>query len=641
MVAASIVILVMALSLLNLRGATGKANARGLASVIADQMRLARQEAMANQVPVAVCFPSQGRTRPHSQGFYVTSGNELPRMSRVVNFKDEFPRAVAFVGTWPESSGTLTCGPSLPGTKTGKINLTSWLNATMQDDYCFVFTPEGGVVTNGLPYFQGAYHVLVAAGVEFGSGSQPPGVPPVSPPAYFTPTALGETYTVSVSSSGAISLEQGVTGGNPSLIAGPTISTSVAPAALPPFDPGTTAQPVVADLQVYPKVDPSILPPNVDVMVPQDGHVTLVVTANDPSGQQLFLQWSCPDGTFSYPGEEKMQWNSARQAWVSYWQWRPPDPVAPGQQFTLMCSVRNLAGQVAVPAIPTSFNVGISPPGVICYQRQATTTTTNGYTGGYDIMVMDPDGGEARAVIQRNSFVPAPSVSRDGNKITWCEVGANGYPSGLYVANIDGSDPRHVYNDFGILPIFSPLGDKLAFIGLRNSDFTMSVIDTDGANRVDLDVVAVGGYGWDNSSWSPDGTKLVYQSQFAGKNGIWVAPVNSAQGSPQQILASSSSYSYGGTTNAYTDVNNPSWCPDSTNDAILYQKAGQLLRMTSTGTQVPFPQALNGYQASFSPDGSEILLGNQHLYRINSLGTGGLKQITNSKEYVNYPSWGP
>lgn len=629
LVAAGILVMVMLLSAINLHGAHGKANARGLAGVIADQLRLARQEALANQEPVAVCFPSQRGTRPHSQGFYVMHGNEIPRMSRVVNFRDEFPRAVAVVGTWAESSGTLTIQPNLPGSKSSRIDLDNWLTASMKDDYCFVFTPEGGVITNGLPYFNGSYHVLASSGAEFSAAAPPPGATSVIPSApCFSPTRLGETYTVAVSSSGAIRVESGVTGATANLVIGPTLTSSVTPAPAPPFQPDSPGQPVIAGLEVFPKAEPSVpLPPGVDVLVPVDGHVTMQVTANDPSGQQLYLTWTSSEGTFSHPGEEKMQWDPQRRVWVSSWQWRPPDNAPPNQQYLLLCSVRNMSGQVAVPAVPASFNISIAPPGQICFQRKATDTVTNGYDGGHDILVMDPDGGQVRAVIQRNSFVPAPCISRDGNKIAWCEVGANGYPSGLYVANVDGSDPRLVYGDFAIVPSFSPLGDKLAFVGLLgNSDFTVSVVDLDGTNRVDVDVVANGGYGWDKLSWSPDGQKLVYQSQVAGRNGIWQAPIDSTHGAPELILAG-------------RNVSQPSWSPDPASNSILYSRGGTLQRMDSAGTPVPFPATIIGQDASYSPDGSEILFSRGNIFRVDAQGTGGLKQLTGSGS--QYPSWGP
>ncbi|MEW6281113.1 MAG: hypothetical protein AB1758_21035 [Candidatus Eremiobacterota bacterium] len=630
LVAAALLCVVFLLSLLNYRAATGKANARALASVVADQLRLARQDAMAHQEPVAVCFPSEGRSKPHSQGFYVARGLELPRMARVVDFSTEYAGAVAFVGTWPESSGTLTLSPPAPGTKAGRVDLQNWLNSTMKQDYCFVFTPEGGVVTNGLAHFAGAYHILCSAGAQYGGGGAPAGTAPVSPqPAYFTPTALGETYSVSVSPSGAVSVRSGVAGSLASLVKAPAVPCTVPPAMPPGLAASAASRPVVASVEVYPKLDPSVLPPGVDVMVQRGGHVTLVVTANDPRGEQLFLQWTCTDGTFSYPGEEKMQWNPARKAWVSHWQWQPPDTASPGQQFNLTCSVRNLSGLVAVPVGPTAWSVGITPPGLICFQRRAKDTTTNGYSGGYDIMVMNPDGGECRPVIQRNSFVPAPSISRDGTKIAWCEVGANGYQQGIWVANSDGSDPRNIYSKFGILPAFSPMGDKVAFISIgNNSAFNISVIGSDGTGPlVDVDVVAVGGYGWDRSSWSPDGQKLCYQKQpnsGTGTTALWTRPVDGS--APAQMLVAG-----GG---------EPSWSPDLTNKAILYDGPTGMARVDETGAALPaFPGNVYGYQGAYSPDGSEILFTRGDLFRMDSTGAGGLKQITTQQG--SYGSWGP
>ena len=152
--------LVTALGMLTMKHGARDAQAKAMANELTAQMRLAQARAIATQTPVAVVVPSANGSTPCSQSIYLAQGTSMARAYQTVPYATQYPEAVAFVGTWGLASGSPSLTP--PATKAAMLNLNQWLPATMQQDYCFVFTPDGGVTTNGLPNFAGAYHLLVA-----------------------------------------------------------------------------------------------------------------------------------------------------------------------------------------------------------------------------------------------------------------------------------------------------------------------------------------------------------------------------------------------------------------------------------------------------------------------------------------------
>ncbi|MEW6279905.1 MAG: GspH/FimT family pseudopilin, partial [Candidatus Eremiobacterota bacterium] len=152
--------------LVSTRHASSRASARGLALILAEQVRLARQQAVTRQVPVALCFPSNGGAQGHTAAYYVLEGETNPRLTDTRDLRGEFPRAAAFVGVWSIASATLGKRLPIPGSAPA-IDLNAWLPPECKRDYCFVFMPDGSLVTNDLPSYDGAYHVLVVAGLAF------------------------------------------------------------------------------------------------------------------------------------------------------------------------------------------------------------------------------------------------------------------------------------------------------------------------------------------------------------------------------------------------------------------------------------------------------------------------------------------
>jgi hypothetical protein len=100
------------------------------------------------------------------------------------------------VGHWPLDSTELQT-PALTTTVTpppesnfeSDLNVTLW-NLAQPKDFAFIFTPRGKLVTNGLPHFDGAYHILVSHGGQSTAAAAPgtSGLPAATSPTLFTPT---------------------------------------------------------------------------------------------------------------------------------------------------------------------------------------------------------------------------------------------------------------------------------------------------------------------------------------------------------------------------------------------------------------------------------------------------------------------
>ena len=133
-------------------------------------------------------------------------------------------------------------------------------------------------------------------------------------------------------------------------------------------------------------------------------------------------------------------------------------------------------------------------------------------SGDPEIWVMNADGSDQR----RLGAGLSPAWSPDGSKLAYSSPGTEPCPpgrglqcTGLSIMNADGSDPHRVPNaDGGEYPSWSPDGGRIAFNSNFTGEHVMYVVQPDGSGLVDLSAV---GEGW-QVDWSPDATQILFAS---------------------------------------------------------------------------------------------------------------------------------
>ena len=237
--------------------------------------------------------------------------------------------------------------------------------------------------------------------------------------------------------------------------------------------------------------------------------------------------------------------------------------------------------------------------------------------------------------------------SPDGTKL----VGAS-YASGsgqIYVVNADGSGPTNVSNNafYDQAPSWSPDGSKIVFERLNASyNAGVYVMNADGSGQTQITAIPSGGFsvGDFNPVWSPNGAKIAFTRYVQGNNLAQIYTMN-PDGASQTNITNSSTY--------FSDGAN--WSPDSARIVFSASKPmssdTDIFVMNADGTgqiNLTNTTATNNLEPTFSPDGTQIAFvrepntANQHydLFVIGANGSGA-KDITNTPTVdERAPDWG-
>jgi Tol biopolymer transport system component len=146
-------------------------------------------------------------------------------------------------------------------------------------------------------------------------------------------------------------------------------------------------------------------------------------------------------------------------------------------------------------------------------------------TSNYEIYQMNRDGTNVRRLTDFPGWDTYPSLSPDGTKILWRRVLPTGGSSPsrrnseIFVMNRDGSSPSNLTNDpaFDGYPAWSPDGSKIVFAsnraGKTSGNFHIYIMNADGTDVVKVlenDATVEDA----RPQWSPDGSRIVFNRQY-------------------------------------------------------------------------------------------------------------------------------
>lgn len=171
--------------------------------------------------------------------------------------------------------------------------------------------------------------------------------------------------------------------------------------------------------------------------------------------------------------------------------------------------------------------------------------------GNYEIYMMDSDGSNQKNLTNNEARDLNPLWSPDGSQIAF-RSNQDG-PYDIFLMNPEGENPRNITNnwhsEWGFA--WSPDGEKIAFQTqtswepvFPHPDYQVFIINGDGTNQQML----TDSYGSDMfPCFSPDGTKIVFESSRDGNSEIYLM---NTDGSQQRNLTYNSS-----------DDHSPVWSP--------------------------------------------------------------------------------
>ncbi len=261
------------------------------------------------------------------------------------------------------------------------------------------------------------------------------------------------------------------------------------------------------------------------------------------------------------------------------------------------------------------------------------------------VFIMNADGSELNALTDISARAKQPIWSPDGEQIAFVlSKEEEDHNLDIYLMNKDGSNLVRL-TDFDSIetdPTWSPDGTKIAFSSGQDtytditqglvSVFNIFVMSSDGSSVERLTDIEAKNM---SPKWSPDGNKLVFQTDRDGNIEIYIM---NADGSGQLNL-----------TNDPSDDQTPSWSPDGKMIAFTSDRDGneEIYLMNADGSNVTRLTDDSGRnkRPTWSPDGRMIAFysdrsGNFEVY-VMAIDGSGVTQLTDHPDFDGFPTWQP
>ena len=227
-----------------------------------------------------------------------------------------------------------------------------------------------------------------------------------------------------------------------------------------------------------------------------------------------------------------------------------------------------------------------------------------------DIASVDPVTGASTDLVTGPDSDIAPALSRDGTHFLFLRTGS-GSGDALYVANVDGSDPRQIAEgrfvriETDLSPFdWSPSGDRIAVISQVGSARKLTILAMDGSAPRTFDL----GLSVSDVSWRPNGRELVFRGVISESSGTTYGLYKvSSDGSGLKPIVPVTDLEFG--------WREPVLSPDGTHVAFARwgSETGNGLHVVGVDSGddrvVEFDGHLDSdqYDPQFSPDGTQLV----------------------------------
>ena len=243
------------------------------------------------------------------------------------------------------------------------------------------------------------------------------------------------------------------------------------------------------------------------------------------------------------------------------------DEVASATATTQPASGATTEVPTEIPTLDTS-RVTAGASSIVFQSKSGTPAQGQGpLTGGFDIYVMDPDGGNTIRITDDVLEDTDPAWSPDGSMIAFTRgartfVTGRGVKRDIHTMSADGSNQVNLTNENEFDdqdPDWSPDGTQIAFHSERDGNNEIYVINANGSGQTRLTEADRDDIG---AQWSPDGAKIAFTSSRDGDREVYVM---NSDGSNQTRI-----------TDRFGEDSAPAWSPDGTKLAFVSDDGGDV-----------------------------------------------------------------